>query len=195
MNEPILICGGGLGGLTAALALARHSRRSRVLEGAPEFGAIGYGIQFGPNVFHVFHRLGLTEAVMSKADCPPAVLMRDAFTGDVVVTIPTGASFRARFKHPYIIIHRIDLHHALLDACKAAPEIELVSDAMVARFEDLGDHVAVATADGRSFTGPALVAADGVRSLVRGKLIGDGDPQPIGYAAYRTIVPISQLSA
>src|SRR5262249_40864773 len=76
----ILICGGGLGGLTAALALARHGRLSRVLEGAPEFGAIGYGIQFGPNVFHVFHRLGLTEAVMAKADCPPAVLMRDAFT-------------------------------------------------------------------------------------------------------------------
>jgi len=113
-----------------------------VLEGAPEFGAIGYGIQFGPNVFHVFHRLGLTEAVMSKADCPPAVLMRDAFTGDVVVTIPTGASFRARFKHPYIIIHRIDLHHALLDACRAAPEIELVADTMVTSLEDLGDRSA-----------------------------------------------------
>src|SRR5262250_734638 len=136
---PILVVGGGFGGLTAALALARHGQPVRVLEGAPAFGAIGYGIQFGPNVFHVFDRLGLTEAVMAKADCPPAVLMRDAFTGDVVVTIQTGASFRARFKHPYIIIHRIDLHHALLDACRAAPEIELVSDAMVTSLEDLGD--------------------------------------------------------
>ena len=195
MPEPILICGGGLGGLTAALALARRGWRSCVIEGAPEFGAIGYGIQFGPNVFHVFDRIGVTNAVMAKADCPPAVLMRDAFTGDVVVTIPTAASFRARFRHPYIIIHRIDLHHALLDACKAATEIELIPDAMLTRFEDHGDHVVVATGDGRSFVGQALIAADGVRSLIRAKLVGDGDPQPIGYVAYRTIVPISELSA
>src|SRR4051794_20054790 len=119
-KDPILIIGGGLGGLTTALALARRGLPSRVLEGAPEVGAIGYGIQFGPNVFHVLDRIGITDAVMAKADCPPAVLMRDAFTGDVVVTIPTGASFRARFKRPYIIIHRIDLHHALIEACKAA---------------------------------------------------------------------------
>ena len=71
-REPILICGGGLGGLTTALALARHGRASRVLEGAPEFGAIGYGIQFGPNVFHVFDRLGLMESVLAIADSPAA---------------------------------------------------------------------------------------------------------------------------
>jgi len=194
-REPILICGGGLGGLTTALALARRGWRSRVLEGAPEFGAIGYGIQFGPNVFHVLDRIGVTNAVIAKADCPPAVLMRDAFTGDVLVTIPTGESFCARFKHPYIIIHRIDLHHALLDACKGVDEIELVPDARVAGFEDRGDGVTVTTADGRSFSGAALVGADGLRSFIRSQLIGDGEPRPIGYVAYRTIVPISELAA
>src|SRR5215813_7746556 len=145
-HDPILIVGGGLGGLTTALALARRGLRSRVLEGAPEFGAIGYGIQFGPNVFHVLDRIGVTAAVMDKADSPPAVLMRDAFSGDVLVRIPTGASFRQRFKHPYIIIHRIDLHHALLDACKRAGEIELVADALVTGFTDSGDSVAATTA-------------------------------------------------
>src|SRR5215470_9913889 len=85
-ENSILIVGGGLGGLTMALALARHGLPARVLEGAPAFGAIGYGIQFGPNVFHVLDRIGLSDAVMAKADCPPAVLMRDAFTGDVLVT-------------------------------------------------------------------------------------------------------------
>src|SRR5262245_29519221 len=194
-DEPILIAGGGLGGLTAALALARHGRPSRVLEGAPEFGAIGYGIQFGPNVFHVFDRIGVTGEVMAKGDCPPAVLMRDAFTGDVLVTIPTGASFRARFKHPYIIIHRIDLHQALLEACKRMGEIELIPDAMVMGFEDLGDRVAVTTSDGRSFSGAALIGADGLRSFIRSQLVGDGEPRPIGYVAYRTIVPISDLTA
>jgi 3-hydroxybenzoate 6-monooxygenase len=193
--DPILIVGGGLGGLTAALALARRGRHTRVLEGAPEFGAIGYGIQFGPNVFHVFDPLGVTDVVMAAADRPPAVLMRDAFTGDVLVTIPTGASLRARFKHPYIIIHRIDLHNVLLDACRHTAAIELVPDAMVTGFEDRGDAVAVTTADGRTFAGPALIAADGVRSMFRARLIGDGDPRPIGYVAHRTIVPMAELTA
>jgi len=195
-NDPILIVGGGLGGLTAALALARRGRAVRVLEGAAEFGAIGYGIQFGPNVFHVFDRLGLSEQVMAIADAPPAVLMLDALSGNELVRIPTGgAAFRARFKHPYIIVHRIDIHNVLLDACRTSDAIELVADAMVAGFEDRGDGVAVTTADGRTFSGAALIAADGVRSLFRGKLIGDGEPRPIGYVALRTIVPIAELKA
>jgi 3-hydroxybenzoate 6-monooxygenase len=194
-NNPILIVGGGLGGLTTALALARRGRASRVLEGAAEFGAIGYGIQFGPNVFHVFDRLGVTEQVMAVADSPPAVLMLDALSGKELVRIPTGASFRARFKHPYIIVHRIDLHNVLLDACRHNDAIELVSDAMVNGFEDRGDSVAVTTADGRTFAGPALVAADGVRSLFRATFIGDGEPRPIGYVALRTIVPMAKLKA
>ena len=194
-DNPILICGGGLGGLTTALALARRGRPSRVLEGAPEFGAIGYGIQFGPNVFHVFDRIGITDAVMAKADCPPALLMRDAFTGGVLVTIPTGASFRTRFKHPYIIIHRIDLHHALLDQCKRTAEVELVPDAMVINFDESNDGVTVTTANGKSFSGAALIGADGLRSFIRSQLIGDGEPRPIGYVAYRTIVPMSDLTA
>jgi 2-polyprenyl-6-methoxyphenol hydroxylase-like FAD-dependent oxidoreductase len=194
-REPILIVGGGLGGLTTALALARRGRRARVLEGAPEFGAIGYGIQFGPNVFYVFDRLGLTEQVMAVADSPPAVLMLDALTGKELVRIPTRASFRARFKHPYIIVHRIDVHNVLLDACRRSAAIELVADAMVSGYEDRGDSVAVTTEDGRTFAGAALVAADGVRSLFRAKLIGDGEPRPIGYVALRTIVPMAELTA
>src|SRR5580692_4349315 len=195
-REPILIVGGGLGGLTAALALARRGRPTRVLEGASEFGAIGYGIQFGPNVFHVFDRIGVTEQVMAVADSPPAVLMLDALSGKELIRIPTGcAAFRARFKHPYIIVHRIDVHNILLDACRQNDAIELVAEAMVSGFEDRGESIAVTTADGRSFAGAALVAADGVRSLFRAKLIGDGEPQPIGYVALRTIVPMAELKA
>jgi 3-hydroxybenzoate 6-monooxygenase len=192
-RDPILIVGGGLGGLTTALALSRRRLAARVLEGAPEFGAIGYGIQFGPNVFHVFDRLGLMESVLAVADSPAAVLMWDAFDGKELVRIPTGPSLRARFKYPYIIVHRIDLHNVLLDACRRSDAVELVADAMVAGFEDRGDHVAVTTQDGRAFTGAVLVAADGVRSFFRQKLIGDGEPRSSGYAALRTIIPMSEL--
>lgn len=193
--EPILIVGGGLGGLTTALALARHGQHVRVLEGGPQFGAIGYGIQFGPNVFHVFDRLGLREQVLAVADAPAALQMMDALSGEELIRVPTGPTFRARFKYPYIIVHRIDVHNVLLDACRQSGTIELVADAMVTGFEDRGDAVALTTADGRSFAGAALVAADGFRSLFRAELIGDGEPRPTGYVAFRTIVPMAELNA
>jgi 2-polyprenyl-6-methoxyphenol hydroxylase-like FAD-dependent oxidoreductase len=72
-NDPVIIAGGGLGGLTTALALARRGWPVRVLEGAPKFGAIGFGIQFGPNVFQALDRIGVSAAVLEKADTPPAV--------------------------------------------------------------------------------------------------------------------------
>jgi 3-hydroxybenzoate 6-monooxygenase len=195
MTDSILIIGGGLGGLTTALALAQHGLASRVLEGAPEFGAIGYGIQFGPNVFHVLDRIGVSHAVLEKADSPPAILMFDALSGKEVTRIPTGASFHSRFKHPYIVIHRIDLHNVLLDSCRRNPLITLVADAMVARHEDRGDSVSVANEDGRSFEGGMLVGADGIRSRTRAQMFADGDPRPNGFMGFRTIVPMGDVTA
>lgn len=195
LKDSILIAGGGLGGLTTALALARHGIASRVLEGAANFGAIGFGIQFGPNVFHVLDKIGVSSAVIRAADEPLAVVMLDAFDGKEVARVPTGPSFRARFTHPYIIIHRIDLHNVLLDACRRSERITLVSDAMVTGFEDRGDRVTIKTEDGRTFEGPALIAADGIRSRTRAQLFADGDPLPNGFMAFRTIVPMETVNA
>jgi len=133
------------------------------------------------------------EPVLTVADSPAAVLMWDALDGKELVRMPTGPSFQARFKYPYIIVHRIDLHNVLLDACRRSHAIELVADAMVCDFEDKGDSVVVKTVDGRTFSGTALIAADGVRSLFRQTLIGDGEPRTSGYAALRTIIPMAEL--
>jgi salicylate hydroxylase len=192
-ERPVVIAGGGLGGLTAALGLGQAGRPVQVLEGAPEFGAIGYGIQLGPNVFPMFDRLGLSGALLGQSILPDACVMLDAFTGEEVTRVPTQGSLRERFGHPYVVIHRIDLHNILIDACKRVDAIELVPDAQVTAFEDRGDHVAVTTADGRRFEGALLVGADGLRSTVRAALIGDGDPKPNGYVAHRTIVPMAQV--
>jgi salicylate hydroxylase len=194
-NDPVIIVGGGLGGLTTALALARRGFAVCVLEGAPDFGAIGFGIQFGPNVFHALDRIGVSTAVLEKADEPPAALMFDALNGEEVTRISTGASFRQRFKYPYIIIHRIDLHNVLLDACRRDTKITLVGDAMVTRFDDSGDAVTVKTEDGRSFQGALLVGADGVRSRTRARMLADGDPLPNGFMGFRTIVPMGDVTA
>jgi len=193
LTNPILIIGGGLGGLTAALA--HQGQPVRVLEGAPAFGAIGYGIQFGPNVFHALDRIGVSDAVLEKADSPPAVLMIDALNGKEVTRVPTGPSLRARFKYPYIIIHRVDLHNVMLDACRRDPLVTLEADAMVSRFTDHGDRVSVTTEDGRSFEGTALIGADGIRSRTRAQLFADGDPLPNGFIAFRTIVPMRDVKA
>lgn len=195
-EDPIIIVGGGLGGLTAALALARRGFAVRVLEGAPEFGAIGYGIQFGPNVFHVFEPLGVADAVLAHADSPPGVIMVDALDGHEVTRVATGRPlFRERFKYPYIVLHRVDLHRVLLEACARSKLIDLVPDAMVVGFADESGRVVVHTENGRSFAGAALIGADGVRSRIRAQMFGDGELRPIGYVSHRTIVPMAELAA
>jgi salicylate hydroxylase len=194
-DDPILVIGGGLGGAAAALALGRKGWRVRVLEQAPEFGVIGYGIQLGPNVFSMFDRLGVTDAVLAQSIVPNAILMIDSVDAGVMARIPTGASFRERFKRPYIVIHRADLHRILLDACKALANVELVPLTGAASYEDLGDCVRVHANDNRVIEGAALIGADGLRSTIRAQMLSEGEPRMTGYVAHRTIVPMAELRA
>lgn len=194
-DDPILIAGGGLGGLAAALALGKQGRRVRVLEQTSELGAIGYGIQLGPNVFPMFERLGIVEAVLGQSIVPRACILFDAFTGEEVTRIPGENALRARFGHPYIVVHRVDLHGVLMDACKALPNITLEPLTSVASFEQDGARVTVTTDDGRRIEGAALIGADGLRSVVRATIVGDGEPKPIGYVAHRTILPFDRVPA
>jgi 2-polyprenyl-6-methoxyphenol hydroxylase-like FAD-dependent oxidoreductase len=192
-DDSILVVGGGLGGAAVALALGRKGHRVRVLEQAPEFGVIGFGIQLGPNVFSMFDRLGITDAVLAQAIEPKAVLMVDSADGREIARIPTGASFRKRFKRPYVVIHRVDLHAILLDACRASANVELVPSTDVTRYEETGPGVRVTTADGSIIGGAALIAADGLRSTVRQQMLNEGEPRTIGYVAHRTIVPMAEV--
>lgn len=192
-DKPILVIGGGLGGLTVALALGRQGRAVRVLEQTPELGAIGYGIQLGPNVFPMFARLGLVEDLLKVAILPRACVMFDALTGAEVTRIPNDPQLRARFGHPYIVIHRVDLHKILLDACRATKTIALEPSTSVKSYDEHDGGVTVKTEDGRSIDGAALIGADGLRSVVRARIANDGEPKPIGYVAHRTIVPMDEV--
>ena len=194
-DDPILVIGGGLGGAAAALALGRKGWRVRVLEQAPEFGVIGYGIQLGPNVFPMFDRLGVADAVLAQSITPKAILMLDSVDAGEIVRIPTGASFRQRFSRPYIVIHRADLHRILLDACKKLANVELVPLTGAAYYEDRGDRVRVRTKDNRTIQGAALIGADGLRSTVRAQMLSEGEPRMVGFVAHRTIVPMAGVRA
>jgi len=191
---PIYVVGAGLGGVATALGLARKGRKVRIIEATPELGVIGYGIQLGPNVFPMFRRLGVEQAVLAHAHFPPDVLMLDALTAKDIVRVPAGESFRARFKDPYVAIHRVDLHGVLLDAARAMPNVEILPSTEFASYENLADHVLIRTTDGRQFEAAAVIGADGIGSVVRRQMIGEEAPRPIGYVAHRTIVPMEQVS-
>src|SRR5262245_48470210 len=143
----------------------------------------------------MFERLGLSEAVLRVSIVPRALVMLDALDGQEVACVPTGGSFEARFRHPYIVLHRIDLHQVLLDACKGLDAIELVPSTAALSFEDLGERVRVRSKDGRTFDGAAVIAADGLGSAMRAQMFAEGAPNFIGYVAHRTIVPMEHVPA
>src|SRR5206468_1662406 len=141
-NE-ILIVGGGLGGLSTALALGRKGMPVRLLEQSEQIGAIGYGIQMGPNVFKAFEQLGVADAVHDQSHKPSALLMLDAYSGEQLAAIPFDAKFRTWFDDPYVAIHRVDLHSILLGACRQLPNVRLDQSITVSGFEEIDDGIRV----------------------------------------------------
>ena len=189
----ILVAGGGIGGLSAALAFALKGRRVRVLEKAAEFGEIGYGIQMGPNVYPILQRLGVFERMAQHVVHPDALILADAITGNELARIDLGPKFRERYTHPYFVVHRRDLHGAILEACRARGEIALEASKGLARFDDRGDRVLVTCEDGSTYDGAALVGADGLWSPTRGAVVGDGPPRLAGHYVYRGLVPTEEI--
>lgn len=193
-DKPILIAGGGIGGFAAALALARQGRPVHLLEQAPEFGEVGAGIQIGPNVWRMFEVLKLTEQIRDVAVLPKNLIMRDALTGDEVVRMPVGSeAFLDRYKYPYGVIYRPDLHNALIDASRAEPLVETSLNQSVTGYEDTGEGVRVHTEAGVTHEGCALIGADGLWSKVREQLVGDGKPRVSGHIAYRAVLPTAEV--
>lgn len=194
-GTPILIAGGGIGGLTAALALARKGIATELFEQADEFKEVGAGLQVGPNAFRVFETLGLTPEITKLATFPESLALKDAVTAQEIVTLPVGENFRRRFGFPYGLMHRADLHATLLQACRQSSLITLRTGSKLAAFEDRGKDVMVRLANGSERTGAALVGADGLWSVVRQAIVGDGQPRLAGHICYRAIVPIEQVPA
>lgn len=192
-RRTIVVAGGGIGGVAAAIGLARAGFAVTVLERAQAFGEIGAGIQLGPNVFHALQTLGVAEQTLANAVYIDKLIMMDGVTGEKVAEIPVDEPFRRHFHNPYAVIHRADLHAPLYELCRAEPNITLYAAHEVTGFEQDGDGVAVHAANGKTFRGAALVGCDGVRSKVREAIVGDGGPKISGHVAYRAVLPIEEM--
>ena len=190
---PVLVVGGGIGGLAAALALSRQGLSVKVLEQSPQLGEIGAGIQLGPNAFAAFDALGVGPNARGRAVYVDEMVMHDALDETLVARVPTGEAFRSRFGNPYAVIHRADVHTSLLEGARKS-DIELLTSTQAQRIEQDGETVTVYDAGGRSHRGIALIGADGVKSAVRRQYIGD-PARVSGHVVYRAVVETKDFPA
>ena len=193
-TAPIIIIGGGIGGLAAAMVLGQDGHAVTVLEQAANFGEIGAGIQLGPNIFRMFEYLGLTESINRVAFFPSGLAMNDVRTGEKIIRVPLGDVARATYGFPYGVIYRADLHRVFLDACRAQPNVTLRTHARVDSFSQNAEGVKVSVAAAEAgqppetVHGSALIGADGMWSKTREAVVGDGKPRVSGHIAYRSVL-------
>jgi 2-polyprenyl-6-methoxyphenol hydroxylase-like FAD-dependent oxidoreductase len=194
-QQPILIAGGGIGGLAAAYALARKGFPVRVLEQASEFKELGAGIQLGPNIFKAVDKLGLKDALLADVWQPGALEMRSALTGAQVARIPLDQRFIDRFQQPYAVTHRADIHAVFLKACQGNNLVTLETQRQVESFGQDDNGVTVTLTTGERISGRALIGCDGMWSKIREAIVGDGKPRVSGHIAYRAVLKRDEVPA
>ncbi|WP_066362990.1 FAD-dependent monooxygenase [Herbidospora mongoliensis] len=198
-----LIAGGGIGGLAAALSIAREGNRVTVLERGDRFAELGAGIQLAPNAFRALDLLGVGDQVRERAVFIDELRFMDGTTGHRVAGLPLTGTYRERFGNPYAVVARGDLYQPLLDACRADSRIELLPGQAVTGYELSQDHgvtgcgqapgkVLALTEDG-PFEADFLIGADGIRSAVRARMVGDGRPRVSGHTIYRSVIPMDRV--
>ena len=189
-SDPILIAGGGIGGLSAGLALARAGFRARVLERAQSFEEAGAGIQLGPNATRILQDWGVWEALAPARVAPQAVHIHDGLAGGRLATIALGQA-EARYGAPYAAVHRADLQQALLSNAKAAEGLTVSTGFEVAEASQSARGVEVNSTKGKAAAGRALIGADGLRSRVRAQFGLGPEPVYSGQTAWRALAPIA----
>ena len=190
-SRQIVIAGGGIAGLTAAIAFAAKGFPVRLFERVANLQEVGAGLQLSPNATRILSRLGVPDFLRAASIRPEAVLLNRASDLRQIARVPLGAQATARWKSPYLVLHRADLHAALLAVASKMPEVEIVTGATVsdAAMHPKGVTVAV-DHEGlrREIDALLLVAADGVWSGLRKLVGGDGASSFSGRIAWRATV-------
>jgi salicylate hydroxylase len=187
-----VIVGAGIGGLTAALALAARGIEPTVLEQATALGDVGAGIQLAPNATRVLQRVGVYESLRPLAVFPVDLTFRRWSDGAVIARRELGPALERSLGAPYIQVHRADLHSALVGGLPAGCAVQLAT--RVVGVEQDGVSATAVCADGRRVRGDVLIAADGIHSAVRAAVFGQDRPEYSGTVSYRAVVPAERLA-
>ncbi|MDQ1259209.1 MAG: FAD-dependent monooxygenase, partial [Pseudomonadota bacterium] len=199
MEKQLLVAGGGIGGLAAALAATRAGWEVRLFERAAQFSEVGAGVQLGPNAVRCLQAWGLEPALRAVAAFPQCLQVRSALHGGVLATLALGDASVRRYGAPYATIHRADLHSLLLHAVQDHPAVQLNLGHAITQHQDNGGAVLVRVEHGagqaKPVEGDALIGADGLWSRTRTHTWHDGRPRATGHLAYRALVPAQALPA
>ncbi len=189
----VIISGGGIGGLTAALCFIHHGHEVTVLERAAELGEVGAGIQVSPNAMKVFEALGMSNALAANAFRPESIETRMGISGRYIFKIPLADRAIKNWGSPYLHIYRPDYIEALLKAVKNKGEDIVRLNHEVTGYEQTGDGIIAKLTNGRQVLGEVLIGADGIHSPTRTQMLGVEKPQFTGNVAWRAVVPIEKL--
>ena len=192
-KRPVLVAGGGIGGLAAALALVREGYNVKVIEQSAQIGEIGAGIQLSPNAFAACDALGVGANLRAKAVYTEEMIMFDAIDAKRVASISLGEGFRERFGNPYAVIHRADIHGALFEGVQATTEgIEFLTSTKIVHIEQDDNGVTLTDAKGGRHEGQAVIGCDGVRSAVRQQYVGDSI-RVSGHVVFRAVIDTTEF--
>ena len=203
MKKQVLIAGGGIGGMAAALAASRAGWDVRMYERVAAFSEVGAGVQLGPNVVRCLQAWGLQKALKQVAAFPDKLQVRSALSGQVLGTLALGRTAVQRYGAAYATIHRADLHALLHEGVQRYTDAQLHQGLAIESFADASTTaqsvpgaetvVTVRTSQGKEIEGDALIGADGLWSRTRTQLLGYQSPRVTGHLAYRALLPQSAL--
>ncbi|MBQ0132775.1 MAG: FAD-dependent monooxygenase, partial [Comamonas sp.] len=192
MRKQILIAGGGIAGMAAAVGASHAGWDVRLFERATEFSEVGAGVQLGPNVVRRLQAWGLQKALQQVVAVPQQLVARSAQSGLILASAPLGQSMVERYGAAYVTIHRADLHSLLLNAVSARSDVFIHQGHCVQAVLGTERVATVRTSQHEVVEGDALLLADGVWSQLRGPLLGDASaPRVSGHLAYRALIPMA----
>ncbi|GAQ07121.1 6-hydroxynicotinate 3-monooxygenase [Aspergillus lentulus] len=184
----VVIVGAGIGGMAAALALGQRGHHVIVLESAPKLMEVGAGIQGSPNMLTLFDRWGVSPLIHAKDVALEYIHVRRWQDGSLLGTMPVNKSYGQQ-----VVVHRADLHNALIEKAIALENVQVRVNSTVTRVQF--DPPAVTLADGTVVQADVVLAADGIKSSIRDQLLGKDATKaiPTGDAAYRIMLPRSAM--
>lgn len=192
VSKKIVIAGAGIGGLCAAIALAKRGFVVAVYEQSLQLGEVGAGLQLSPNAMHVLNALGLAAQVKAKAFCPKSAVMRHFQTGKAYFSVPLGDVAIQKYGIDYVHIHRADLHAVLRQACEAL-QVPIILGQGVQSYSQTSENLSIQFENGENLDADLLIGADGIKSRLQACMLGQTAAQFTGQVAWRGVVAANKL--